>query len=65
MSDAAAQRANRADWDAEADAYQAEHGSFLGDADFIWSPEGLDEAKAGLLGKVSGKGVLEVGCGAA
>lgn len=56
--------ANRRDWDATADAYQAEHGEFLGDVAFTWSPEGLDEASARLLGDVRGRSVLEVGCGA-
>ena len=60
-----AARANRGWWDAEADEYQAEHGAFLGDADFVWCPEGLREAEARLLGPVSGRRVLEVGCGAA
>jgi SAM-dependent methyltransferase len=58
-------RASRGHWDHDADAYQAEHGSFLGDARFIWCPEGLDEADAQLLGPVDGRRVLEVGCGAA
>ncbi|HEX7354892.1 MAG TPA: class I SAM-dependent methyltransferase [Mycobacteriales bacterium] len=58
-------RANRRWWDGGADAYQAEHGAFLGDADFVWCPEGLREADAGLLGDVSGRRVLEVGAGAA
>ncbi len=58
-------RANRAWWDAEADAYQAEHGRFLRDAGFVWCPESLDEADARLLGDVRGRRVLEVGCGAA
>jgi SAM-dependent methyltransferase len=57
-------RANRRDWDRNADAYQAEHGEFLRDVGFVWSPEGLDEAEAGLLGEVRGRRVLEVGCGA-
>lgn len=57
--------ANRADWDRTADEYQAEHGEFLGDARFVWSPEGLDEAEVALLGEVAGRRVLEVGCGAA
>ena len=57
--------ANRRWWDAEAAAYQAEHGDFLGDADFLWCPEGLREADARLLGDVRGRDVLEVGCGAA
>jgi SAM-dependent methyltransferase len=60
----AAQRANRADWDREADDYQREHGGFLRDVGFVWSPEGLDEAHAKLLGDVAGRRVLEVGCGA-
>lgn len=62
---AVTERANRVDWDRSADDYQATHGAFLGDARFVWSPEGLDEAEAGLLGEVTGLRVLEVGCGAA
>ena len=58
-------RANRRWWDSDADAYQAEHGEFLGDADFVWSPERLREADAHLLGDVRDRRVLEVGCGAA
>ena len=44
------------------DAYHAEHGAFLGVADFVWCPEGLREADARLLGDVTGRRVLEVGC---
>jgi SAM-dependent methyltransferase len=80
-------RAARAYWEAEADAYQSEHGAFLAgrgelaaDSDaptgrrddqtsaFVWGPEGLTEAEAGLLGPVEALDaarVLEVGCGAA
>jgi SAM-dependent methyltransferase len=58
-------RANRRWWDFAAAGYQAEHGEFLRDVGFIWCPEGLDEADAGLLGPVAGQKVLEVGCGAA
>jgi len=58
-------RANRHWWDGEAPAYQAEHGTFLGDADLLWCPEGLREADAHLLGDVTGRDVLEIGCGAA
>lgn len=58
-------RANRRWWDAEARAYQDEHGDFLGDADLLWCPEGLREADARLLGDVAGRDVLEIGCGAA
>ncbi|MEE4596895.1 methyltransferase domain-containing protein [Streptomyces sp. DSM 41524] len=61
-------RANRGWWDRNADEYQEEHGAFLGDDRFVWGPEGLDEAEAGLLGPVEalkGRDVLEVGAGAA
>ncbi|WP_042383742.1 class I SAM-dependent methyltransferase [Streptacidiphilus melanogenes] len=61
-------RANRGWWDRNADEYQLEHGAFLGDARFVWCPEGLDEADAGLLGDhaaLRGARVLEIGAGAA
>lgn len=58
-------RANRSWWDAEAAAYLEEHGAFLGDACFVWGPEGLSEADARLLGEVTGRRVLEIGAGAA
>jgi len=57
--------ANGPDWDRYADEYQATHGEFLGDAGFVWGPEGLTEAEAGILGDVAGKDVLELGCGTA
>lgn len=57
--------ANRSWWDAQADGYLEQHGAFLGDARFVWGPEGLSETEAGLLGDVEGLRVLEVGCGAA
>jgi len=58
-------RASRSWWDAEAAAYQAEHGEYLGDADFLWCPEGVREGQARLLGDVVGRRILEVGAGAA
>src|SRR3954467_1551790 len=58
-------RASRRWWDGQARGYYAEHGDFLGDADFLWGPEGLRERDARLLGAVAGRAVLEVGCGAA
>ncbi|MBA2697179.1 MAG: class I SAM-dependent methyltransferase [Nocardioidaceae bacterium] len=64
VDDAEAQRANRGDWNREADEYQRAHGKFLGDASFIWSPEGVDEADVRLLGDIEGRRVLEIGCGA-
>jgi SAM-dependent methyltransferase len=62
---AATVAANRGWWDADADAYHAEHGPFLGVADFVWAPERLREAEVHLLGDVRGLPVLEVGCGSA
>lgn len=58
-------RANRGWWDADADSYLAEHVADIGDSDFLWCPEGLTEDTAGLLGPVTGRRVLEVGCGSA
>jgi SAM-dependent methyltransferase len=57
--------ANRQWWDGDADDYHAEHGAFLGAADFVWCPERLREQDAHLLGDVGGRRILEVGCGAA
>ena len=57
--------ANRRWWDADADAYHAEHGEFLGEADLVWCPENLRESEVHLLGDVRGLRVLEVGCGSA
>ncbi|WP_142047380.1 class I SAM-dependent methyltransferase [Pseudonocardia kunmingensis] len=62
---AESQRASRLWWDADADDYLAEHGPDIGDADFVWCPEGLREADARLLGDVRGRRVLEVGSGSA
>jgi SAM-dependent methyltransferase len=64
VSEPESRRANRADWDANADDYQATHGRFLGDVGFVWCPEGLTEERAGVLGPTEGRDVLEVGCGA-
>jgi SAM-dependent methyltransferase len=58
-------RAGRSWWDANAEEYLAEHGDFLGPADFCWCPEGLREGDARLLGDVAGRDVLEIGAGAA
>ncbi|KAA6222503.1 SAM-dependent methyltransferase [Streptomyces albofaciens JCM 4342] len=67
-SDTESSRASRGWWDRNADEYQNEHGAFLGDDRFVWGPEGLDEAEAGLLGpaaELKGQRVLEIGAGAA
>lgn len=58
-------RANIRWWDADADAYHAEHGAFLGVADFVWCPENLREEDVRLLGDVARRRILEVGCGSA
>jgi len=65
ITDAESRVASRGWWDSDADDYQAEHGAFLGDLDFVWCPEGLREADARLLGDVRGRRVLELGAGAA
>jgi SAM-dependent methyltransferase len=62
---AESERASRMWWDADAEDYLAEHGRDIGDADFVWCPEGLREADAHLLGDVTGLRVLEIGCGSA
>ncbi|MCF6521542.1 class I SAM-dependent methyltransferase [Streptomyces sp. JJ36] len=67
-SAAESSRASRGWWDRNADAYQREHGPFLGDRRFVWGPEGLDEADARLLAPAEalpGRSVLEIGAGAA
>jgi len=56
--------ANRSWWDAEAGGYYAEHGTFLGDTELVWGPEGWREDELTLLGDVDGKQVLEIGAGA-
>ncbi|MFB9692827.1 class I SAM-dependent methyltransferase [Amorphoplanes digitatis] len=65
VTDNESRAASRHWWDLDADDYQEEHGSFLGDVDFVWCPEGLREADAGLLGEVRGRRILELGAGAA
>jgi SAM-dependent methyltransferase len=56
--------ANRSWWDAEAGAYYAEHGAFLGDSELVWGPEGWRESELEVLGPLQGRRVLEVGAGA-
>lgn len=55
--------ANRAHWDDDADRYHEEHAAYLNG--FHWCPEQLAEKDARLLGDVSNKAVLEIGCGSA
>ena len=65
MDQVTSSRATRSWWDVEARDYQLEHLGSLGEARFVWGPEGLDEASVHLLGDVAGRRVLEVGAGAA
>ncbi|MEP7763147.1 class I SAM-dependent methyltransferase [Sanguibacter sp. 25GB23B1] len=61
-------RAGRAWWDANAADYLDDHGTFLGDSDFCWCPEGLRESEAHLLGPeadLAGRRIVEIGSGAA
>ena len=62
---AESRQASRRWWDADADDYLAEHSADIGEVDFVWSPEGLREQDARLLGDVAGVRVLEVGAGSA
>jgi SAM-dependent methyltransferase len=67
-SESVTRRANRREWDAYADEYQAAHGEFLRDVGFLWCPEGVEEVDAQVLGStatLAGRDVLEIGCGAA
>ncbi|MGN0065394.1 MAG: class I SAM-dependent methyltransferase [Nocardioides sp.] len=64
VDEAESRAANGPDWDRYADEYQATHGEFLGDAGFLWGPEGQREDDLRALGDVRGKDVLEVGSGA-
>jgi len=65
VGSAESEQASRAWWDADAADYLGEHSRDIGDAEFVWCPEGLHERTAGLLGEVAGRRVLEVGCGSA
>ena len=64
VSEEESRLANGPDWDRYADEYQSTHGEFLGDAGFVWGPEGVKEDDVGILGDVAGRDVLEVGSGA-
>ncbi|HXY90995.1 MAG TPA: class I SAM-dependent methyltransferase [Acidimicrobiia bacterium] len=59
------ERRNRAFWDADADDYQAVHGTLLGSQPKAWGVWRLPEAELRVLGETSGLDVLEFGCGAA
>ncbi len=61
--------ASRRWWDADAAQYHETHAEFLGvdspGGEFVWCPEGLHEGGMRFLGDVTGKLVLEIGCGSA
>lgn len=63
------QRASRRWWDADASQYHDTHAEFLGvdspHGEFIWCPEGLHEGDWHLLGDITDKRILEIGCGSA
>jgi SAM-dependent methyltransferase len=60
------ERRNRAAWDRWSDTYQAKHGWLLrGDHAAAWGLWRLPEDTVHVLGDVTGRKVLELGCGAA
>ncbi len=58
-------RSNRGYWDGYSDEYQRLHGSQLLSRPLAWGTWSISEGQLRVLGDVSGKDILEVGCGAA
>lgn len=56
---------NRAGWDAYSPEYEQQHGEQLGSNPMSWGVWSLPESRLGILGDVSGRRILELGCGAA
>lgn len=56
-------RRNREVWNRTSDWYQMTHGPQLNARPLAWGAWAIPEAEVGALGDVSGKTVLEVGCG--
>jgi SAM-dependent methyltransferase len=56
---------NRAFWDSHSDEYQETHREHIGRPEPRWGMWQLPESELRILGDVSGKDVLELGCGAA
>jgi SAM-dependent methyltransferase len=57
---------NRAEWNADADAYQARSGPQLAaSGGMAWGVWQIPESELKILGDVSGKDILELGCGGA
>jgi SAM-dependent methyltransferase len=57
-------RRNRAHWDATAAGHQERHGSFIGRPEPRWGIWQIPESELRILDDVTGKDVLELGCGA-
>lgn len=55
----------RSFWNAYSDDYQAEHGATLRDTAMAWGVWRIPESELNVLGEVSHRDVLELGCGAA
>ncbi|HEX5614310.1 MAG TPA: class I SAM-dependent methyltransferase [Acidimicrobiia bacterium] len=60
-----AERANRTFWDADADAYQAQHAEQFEREACAWGVWGIPESQLGVLGPTRDLDVLELGCGSA
>jgi SAM-dependent methyltransferase len=56
---------NRTFWNTTSDAYQAAHGVVLRREALAWGVWRVPESEIGILGEVTGRRVLELGCGAA
>lgn len=56
---------NRAYWDRTSDEYQQRHREFIGRPEPRWGIWQIAESELQVLGNVSGRDVLELGCGAA
>ncbi len=57
---------NRRNWNADSDTYQADHGLQLAvSGGLAWGVWQIPEATLQIFGKVKGKDILELGCGAA
>jgi SAM-dependent methyltransferase len=58
-------RRNRAYWDRISDEYQQRHAEFIGRPEPRWGVWQIPESDLRILGDVTGKDILEFGCGAA
>lgn len=56
---------NRAFWNATSGTYQAAHGPALSEQPMSWGVWRIPEFELGVLGRVEGRDVLELGCGGA